>query len=287
MPKPMCVTPATRPQQTIALDEKLARQNVSQKSDHKTEQDCGETPQGKRFSVDYRVSATRIEDIIKSVSELTASTGGSDVRVNVNIFYQPVFNLNTDSQLLSPKLDDILQAQTPQLTQEALKPSNVYVHDSPKAVETPLTLKFTVKEAPKIDKCAPVINTVRNAATDNGPDSRNVVANSQISTARLQKACPKPHASNQCKDVLLRKRKKIEASCNCDAQHRRALLPVGDPYFDQQVTKIKLFWRGTNSCYPFSFKKKVMKYYADTDEISVDDVVDYSQKIIVNEEVLF
>ena len=82
----------------------------------------------------------------------------------------------------------------------------------------------------------------------------------------------------------LQKRHKMGENCKCSKKHAFEDQFVFDTLYDQQLLKIKFFWRGTNPNYPFVFKKKMMKYYVDTDEVSVNEVIDYSKKIIHNEE---
>ena len=236
--------------------------------------------------MNYHVSATRIEDIIKSVSALTQNTGSSDVKVNVNIFYQPVFNLDRNSQPETQKQVCVPNYQT--LT-PVLEASSPLIHDATESInslDSPLKVKIEPCTAEVLDKAASLLSQEEKEVVSSDRSSFKL-SNSQHSQKICVKALPKPISVNKTKDALLRKRKKIEQSCGCTSNTRPSLIPVSPALFEQQITKVKFFWRGTNTCYPFSFKKKIMKYYADTDEISVDNVIDYSQKIIVNEEGAF
>lgn len=96
-----------------------------------------------------------------------------------------------------------------------------------------------------------------------------------------------PLNNSHHEDTLLRKREKIDKNCNCKTNHNCEDQSVFNTLYDQQLLKIKFFWRRTNPNYPFVFKKKVLKYYVDTDEISVSEVVDYSKKIIQADDFLY
>lgn len=88
-------------------------------------------------------------------------------------------------------------------------------------------------------------------------------------------------------DVLLKKRDHISKKCNCAKNNAYEDQFIFDAFYDQQLLKIKFFWRGTNLNYPFTFKKKVMRYYVDTEELSVNEIIDYSKKLIQADEMNF
>lgn len=234
--------------------------------------------QENRLSLDCQTSIDHIEAIIKSLDCLKNSeNGNANVCLSVNIFYQPVFRFSENPQILQTKtqknhLSTSINPYPIIKNQEILK--NIEKISSPK------TLLLENKQMDKI---------TNNEKTR--PDfSESQSSNVNYSSITCKKDAFGPtrcNLKNKSEEIILRKRRKIENNCMCGDRKKPIYQITTDPFFDQQLTKIKYFWRGTNSSYPFAFKKKVMKYYIDTDEISIDDIVDYSQKVIMNDKMLF
>lgn len=93
------------------------------------------------------------------------------------------------------------------------------------------------------------------------------------------KSCP-PIYNNSIKKI---KKKKL---CNCIKKRSLEDLIRQERLFHKQVEKIKYFWRGTNSNHPFVFKKKMLDHYAETDETMINEVVDFSKKMITADDIL-
>lgn len=248
-------------------------------------------PGSQKYSVDCQVGATGIEDVIRSVGELTKSLGRSDVQFNVNVFYQPVFNMGGEPPLparLQPQKApaDVKQAESPSVVSRVSSLATVKQLPSPKALENPLSLNARISQAERpADDIAPSVNS--EAKQEASKPTSIKVRESNLVPKPQSRPAPRPSPAPGCSDVGVLRRRKIEKGCGCAGRKRHTFLPLCDPNLDQEIAKVKFFWRGTNSCYPFPFKKRVLKYYVDTDEISVDDVVDFSRKIIVSEEFPF
>ena len=156
----------------------------------------GEAKQDERVSMNYHVSATRIEDIIKSVSALTQNTGSSDVKVNVNIFYQPVFNLDRNSLPENQKQACIPNYQT--LT-PVLEASSPLIHDATESInslDSPLKVKIEPCTAEVLDKAASLLSQEEKEVVSSDRSSFKL-SNSQHSQKICVKALPKPISVNK------------------------------------------------------------------------------------------
>ena len=72
--------------------------------------------------------------------------------------------------------------------------------------------------------------------------------------------------------------------CNCIKKKSLEDLIKHERLFNKQVDKLKYFWRGTNNNHLFTFKRKMMEYYEETDEVVVNEIVDFSKKAITAED---
>lgn len=75
---------------------------------------------------------------------------------------------------------------------------------------------------------------------------------------------------------------KIKKRMHCGCTKKRSLedLMREERLFNKQAEKVKYFWRSTNINYPFTFKKKMIDYYSETNEAMISEVVDFSKKTI-------
>lgn len=106
----------------------------------------------------------------------------------------------------------------------------------------------------------------------------------QLDHSLESKNNPKGEPNN---DMLLKKRDHISKKCDCAKKNAYEDQFIFDALYDHQILKIKFFWSGTNLNYPFTFKKKVLRYYVDTEELSVNEIIDYSKKLIHADDMTF
>lgn len=81
-----------------------------------------------------------------------------------------------------------------------------------------------------------------------------------------------PGMSN--KSSNLRKKCKCSRKLTIEEQQRYCKL------INKRIHKIQNFWTRKSKSYPFSFRKKIINYYTDTNEISIKEVLDFSHKLL-------
>ena len=241
---------------------------------------------GERITLDYHTTTKDLESILKSLTSLNTSKEfeGSNLQMNVNIFYKPVFNYNKKPQTfpdINEKLVDSNNGDfeiNPNPTK--IKPSNL--------ANVQFTGSQNIFKNDNIKLVIPTKNNKNEETCQDFSNSYEFKKNSQASQPIKITLKSKNNDTNfKSKENLLRKRQKIENVCNCNKVKEHDAIRRNDPLLDQQIIKLKYFWRGSNPSYPFAFRKKKLKYYEDTDELSVDDIIDYSQKVIVTDEMPF
>ena len=235
-------------------------------------------------SFNHRNRAETLDSIIKSLKKLDSFEENKDSRIsmNINIFYQPNFTFNE-----MPSNSQSLPLNTPNTT------TNTFYKKSPQILSPKVTLfddkpntNDVIKQPQSPIEVQPILNNTNvNLIQDEKPKPLLFSPNNK--TLTLSKASNDPvkyNLSKQSKTIPLRKRQSIEESCKCTKKRTMEVSIENDPLFEQQLIKMKYYWRGTNPSYPFVFKRRVMKYYVDTDEISVDDVLDYSRRVILTDD---
>lgn len=123
--------------------------------------------------------------------------------------------------------------------------------------------------------------------------TQNSVVNPVPKKVQLPQAIPKPSKASNTKynhinDNLNKNahfinqnhRIKKKKSCNCTKKRSLENLIKHERLFNKQAEKTKYFWRGTNLNHPFIFKKKIVKYYSETQEAMVTETIDFSKKTI-------
>lgn len=231
-----------------------------------------------RVSIDYKASINNLETIIKSLSSLmNPDNGNSGVNLSINIFYQPAYSYLERPQILHAKTQTSIPNNSSNFCPIILNQ------------ETIQTLKKNQSPKPLLIENKQLDKVVDNEETPpNFSESYSSNYNQNCVKFKINALEPtKFNLNYKSEEITLRKRQKIDSTCMCANRIKPLFNVQSDPFFDQQITKIKFFWKGTNPSYPFALKKKVMKYYIDTDEISVNDIVDCSQKVIVNDEMMF
>lgn len=78
----------------------------------------------------------------------------------------------------------------------------------------------------------------------------------------------------------LKKRSEPKKKCKCMKKRSFEELQKYYRLLAKRIQKTKKFWNGVTNSYPFCFKKRVMNYYVDTDETSVNEIMDFSQKAL-------
>lgn len=110
--------------------------------------------------------------------------------------------------------------------------------------------------------------------------------------SELPKPCREPHyePSNNNADIdhlqlpSLRKIAKRKQCVNCSKKKTLEELIRNERTINRQIEKMKHFWRGTHQRHPFIFKKKIMNFYQETNEVMISHITDYSKKMITAEE---
>lgn len=210
-----------------------------------------------------------LPQIIKSLDFLMASADIETAsRVNINIFYQPTFQMGTDWLVTNQKLQSLNSVSSNGICDLQLqKPSNP--NHMYKNYNGSLITKITIPET----KTA---HFTQHQSENFSPMIRNTSVEQYIKPIPNEEETPE-----------LKKRNKISKLCNCGGRFISLKRLQEDPLFIQQLGKVKLFWRGTNPSYPFCLRKRVLKYYNETDEVSVDDIIDLSKKTIINDVIPF
>ena len=89
--------------------------------------------------------------------------------------------------------------------------------------------------------------------------------------------------TNQPGQPILNKIRKKKL-CKCSKKKSLEELIRKERLFNKQTEKVKYFWRGTNNSQPFTFKKKIMDYYEETNEVLIKEIIDFSKKFITADE---
>ena len=250
LPKPLCKS-------LDALSNSKESENFSSQSkgDH---QDL--KPVLKSSSEGITNSSGHFDRLVKSLDQLQKRN--SNVRMTVNLYYQPVINLQEEVAKRPFVAGSVLDKPGNEFNAESVYKPLLINASLFKSIETSDNLKEeNVKIKPQFNH----INKYDKKPTDNR----------------------RTETITKFNEISLRKRQKIDNNCTCESNTDMKSNYVDDPFFEQQITKIKYFWRGTNHSYPFAFKKRVLNYYMDTDEISMDEIVDYSKKVLVSDEMFF
>lgn len=76
--------------------------------------------------------------------------------------------------------------------------------------------------------------------------------------------------------------KRVEPKRKCKCIKKRTFEEQQKYYrlLSKKITKARNFWNKSSFSYPFCFRKRVMNVYVDTDETSVNEILDFSKKML-------
>ena len=272
--------PVLKFKQTNSIDNEPKRPTIAEGEDLNLESKS----EGGRITVDFEASVKQLDAIIQSVKNLESSEEirDSHTQMHVNILYRPIvkfseadqhlqlFNNHTQaSNCYDPETDKNTHKTLPKVTNPIIRPNN------PDTAGDKPVANVDSRESEKLDN-GQLFTTLSEATVQ-------PVANKLQSNKNRAAESSYYNTRASCKELLLLKRQRINQNCDCRCSRKKQPNNTNNPSLDQKITNIKYFWRGTNSTSPFAFRKRYMNYYNDTDEISVADIVDYSQKLIPSE----
>lgn len=76
------------------------------------------------------------------------------------------------------------------------------------------------------------------------------------------------------------KHRKISKACICDKKRISDNKLVASTAFSQRLAKVRTFWDNHNSIYPYTFKKKVLVGNKDSSEVSLIEILDFTNKVM-------
>lgn len=192
-------------------------------------------------------NAKELNDAVKE--RLAMTMDDPRVYINVNIYVnnaqiQTSCSSNEDNKsTIGSKIDTSPLEEAPKLILTPDKKSPLQIRDLPNKLQLPQAISLTIKD--------------QTVCRQSQEDATPAIVLKPISNK-------------------IKKRK----SCNCVKKRSLEDLIRQERLFNKQVEKTKYFWRGTNLNHPFTFKKKMMDYYTETDEVMITEEVDFSKKAI-------
>lgn len=78
----------------------------------------------------------------------------------------------------------------------------------------------------------------------------------------------------------LNKRSEPKRRCKCIKKRTFEEQQKYHRLLNKRIHRARNFWNKTSHSYPFCFRKRVMNYYVDTDETSVNEILDFSKKVL-------
>ena len=252
-------------------------------SDHKKSPEFGFSPLDNKIVLDYETTANDLEGILEKVKKLRNSDELANLNtiMNVNIFYKPVIKfdrVDPDASVVNKnsgdvKLSDKVITEVSNNLSKVLFDSQIIQNH--KSTEIQLFDKVN-----KVNSEIPVFEINQNSSETDSKDPKETPARikSYSDPVKFTKV-----SSNE--EIGLKKRDQINYKCKCEN------LPYNSKYenlavINQHAIKLRRFWKGKNSAYPFVYKKREVSYYDDSDEASVVEILDFSKRVIVNEDLI-
>lgn len=100
------------------------------------------------------------------------------------------------------------------------------------------------------------------------------------SKARISALFDSSQNSDQINNQMLRKRDPNDIRCACHHLHVNDNVKLARFSFKSQLRKIRVRWAGANGDFPIVFKRKLMRVDDECESVSINEVVDFSNKLI-------
>lgn len=196
------------------------------------------------------------EPVRQIESNPRSMTSGNNVYINVNIFF-------------SKNLSDILNSKPQAEEKPTINKINVNQSDAQPNIENHQKTQQEFQLPLRIiDHPVKNIKPIKPLRSSNGHSNQmsSLFDNSQLSDNENYSP--------------LHKRELNEIKCACHHLHVNDNVKLSRFSYKSQLRKIKVRWAGLNGDFPIVFKRKFMRFEDDCENISINEVVDFSRKLI-------